>query len=108
MQSFYVVSASDQEELRKVVPHIYFDLDISKIYGGPFTKIHNIVVVQSRESEDKEFILYGDSIADAKAALSTKINFIGLTKYSADPIGLKNFCDENFLPYFNTCKEINL
>lgn len=108
IKNFYVISASDQKELKEILPNLYSELKSSYIFGGPVTKIKNIKMLQAKYKKNVNFIFYGDSVADAKAALSTNINFIGLIKYSADPDGLKNFCNKNNLIYFNTCSEINL
>lgn len=104
----YVVSASDQTELQKSLPKIYTSLSVNNIFGGPASKIENINKVISENPKASQFVLYGDSVADAKATIATKIDFIGLTRFSADPKGLSVFCMNNNLDLKETCSELAL
>lgn len=92
----YVVSASDQAELRNVLREKMKYFLEENIFGGPTSKVKNISNIL-RSHEPCETVLYGDSVQDAKAALATGIGFVGLMKYSADPIGLSEFCSQNGL-----------
>ena len=103
----YVVSASDQGELRELLPLRVNGIDPQKIYGGPTQKFQNIIEVADLV-EAKNITFYGDSVQDAKAAIQAGVTFIGLYKYSADPDSLKYFCKQNNLLIFKSCLEINL
>tara|TARA_B100000780_G_scaffold269647_1_gene228644 strand:- start:1103 stop:1741 length:639 start_codon:yes stop_codon:yes gene_type:complete len=101
INNLFVVSASDQEELRQVfsikLPHI----PIKNIFGGPESKSNNIKFILSKKNTNNA-ILYGDSLHDLEAANKCNINFFGLLKFSADPETLKNACIKNNYKYRNT------
>jgi len=99
--NIYIVSASDQDELREVLPTKLKVISKDQIFGGPEKKDKNISNILKSNNFDNA-ILYGDSIHDAKAAIKTKINFLGLLKYSADPLSLINFCKKYSLNYTDT------
>jgi phosphoglycolate phosphatase-like HAD superfamily hydrolase len=101
-ETMFVVSASEQAELRSLLPKYYSKLAKEKIYGGPVSKLENISHIKGCSDGSKSFLLIGDSVADARASLQSGIDFIGLLKYSADPAGLADYCRERNLPYFET------
>ena len=104
----YIVSASDEDELREILPNKISLFKKKNIYGGPRSKIQNIKTVLNKNnvSITSHVSFYGDAIQDAKASISTNINFFGLTKYSAAPKDLIKFCDKNSLKFFETCGDI--
>jgi phosphoglycolate phosphatase-like HAD superfamily hydrolase len=99
--SIYVVSASDQDELRDILPKKLCKIRKENIYGGPMGKIENINYIKSSLGV-KDYFFYGDSVQDARAALATEIEFIGLTNFSAAPHLLTNFCENNSLKYYES------
>lgn len=101
----WVVSASDQNELVHILPKKIPMIKKTHIYGGPKSKIENIKSI-IKNFKDCSFYFYGDSVQDARAALSSNINFIGLTKYSADPEMLSLFCVKNNQKFYTHCLEL--
>jgi phosphoglycolate phosphatase-like HAD superfamily hydrolase len=101
----YVVSASDQEELRNILPSKVSQISREKIFGGPSSKIENIQRVLGKHG-DLNAIFYGDAVQDAKVAIQSGINFIGLTEHSAAQQELMSFCDERYLKYYQHCLEV--
>ena len=101
-----VVSASDQSELRKILPSKIPGIAESNIFGGPASKNDNLSKVIS-QNRDQKIIFYGDAVQDAKAAMITGVFFIGLTQYGADPLALKTFCISHGLKYFLNCAEVD-
>lgn len=104
-KEIFVVSASDQNELKEVLPSHFANINISNVYGGPSTKIENIDFVLSR-CAGKSFVFYGDSVQDAKAAKHHGIGFIGLTKYASDAPGLIRFCADMDFNVFDDLNQV--
>jgi phosphoglycolate phosphatase-like HAD superfamily hydrolase len=98
----YVVSASSQSELRSVLPSRCPRLKSSHIFGGPLSKVENIKNVMRITGINKA-AFYGDSIHDAKAAITCRLKFYGLSKYSADKESLKDFCITKNLGLYSDC-----
>ena len=90
-QSIYVVSASDEIELKKILPSRIPAISPDNIYGGPTSKIANINRLK-KSIPCNQMMFYGDAIQDAMAAIATGIPFMGLSKYSADPCAFEEFC----------------
>lgn len=99
--NLFVVSASDQEELRQVFLKNLPYIPIKNIFGGPESKSNNIQFILSKKDTNNA-ILYGDSLHDLEAADKCNINFCGLLKFSADPETLKSACIKNNYKYRNT------
>ncbi|MFT4253718.1 MAG: HAD hydrolase-like protein [Caulobacter sp.] len=82
----YVVSGSDQEELRKVMQkrglYHYFD----DVFGSPAKKedhINNIISIHGIPDRERENIIFiGDAKADFDAARSTRVKFIYMHSFS--------------------------
>ena len=72
-EKIFVVSASDQIELRSILSNHFPNILPSNIFGGPSSKEENIGNILNNTSY-KEAILYGDSIHDARAANSITSN----------------------------------
>lgn len=101
----FVVSASDQAELRAVLPRRFEFLSETRVFGGPVKKSNHLVALAGRLGIEN-MTFYGDSVQDARAGLETGVRFVGLSKYSADPRGLRSFCEANDLACFNECLEL--
>lgn len=105
--NMFVVSASNQNELRNILPMRVPQISSDHIFGGPIKKAENLKrLVQEKGVEN--IVFYGDAVQDAKAAIQVGVAFVGLEKYSADPGAFRNYCLENNLIYFNSCAEIIL
>lgn len=92
---FFIVSGSDQDELRKVFK--YKDIDIfDEILGSPTKKainLRNLISSQNLSKEDTCYI--GDSVADIYAAKDNDLNFIGYTPYSNNKDSFIEECIRN-------------
>ena len=95
-EKVFIVSASDQCELRSFLPKKIKIIPEERIFGGPRSKLNNILDLK-KKFNDYNFIYYGDSINDAEASLKANINFIGLLKYSNSPTELQKFCTKKNL-----------
>lgn len=102
----FVVSASDQIELRSILPAKISQLEELDIFGGPKSKVENLLNIMDK-FKNKEIIFYGDSVQDAKASIESGVFFVGLTQYSADPKKLKNYCKLNNLLCLSNCHDVN-
>lgn len=101
----FVVSASDQSELRSLLPVKLTKIHSDYIYGGPTSKEENIKTVLDI-TKSKKIYFYGDSVQDAKAAINTDIHFLGLKKYSADQKSLEKFCNLNNLDCYEDLSKV--
>lgn len=97
----FVVSGSNQEELRAILPNRLNFIKSSMIFGGPTEKTKNVKKILDRSLKNNA-VLYGDSISDAKVAIEHDIDFIGLLNHSADKAALFKFCSSYNLKCFNS------
>ena len=104
-ENSFVVSASSQVELRAVLPVRVPSFSNERIFGGPVKKAENLKEI-AVEFGVGDMVFYGDAVQDAKAAMEVGVLFVGLAKFSADPMGLKRFCFDNGLICFDSCSEI--
>jgi len=98
-ENLYVVSASNQDELRLILPMKYSMLNVENIFGGPVSKNQNVKKI-SLSNKDKDILIYGDSIKDAEAAISNNIGFVGLTEFATSKDSLIKFCKNNNFVHF--------
>ena len=101
----FVVSASDESELRNILPSKIAVLKKQNIFGGPSSKIKNINKVIEIVGA-KNAIFYGDAVQDARASMDSGVKFLGLSKYSADPSYFELFCSENNLDCVSSFSEV--
>jgi len=106
-QSIYVVSASNEIELKTILPSRIPAISTDNIYGGPTSKIDNINRLL-RRIPCKQMMFYGDAIQDAKASIATGIPFIGLSKYSADSRAFEKFCVSENLNVVGHLNEVSI
>ena len=72
----FVVSGSDQEELREVFSKRGIASLFIAIYGSPFTKIENMNKVIAKVDAQKRGIFFGDSRSDLEAAEKFGLDFV--------------------------------
>ena len=101
----FVVSASDQSELRNILPSKIPALKKENIFGGPVSKLDNLNNVLKIVSSHSVFF-FGDSVQDAQASMSAGVDFLGLSKYAADPMALELFCVKNSLNCIGSLSEL--
>ena len=104
-QLIFVVSGSDQQELRQFLPSKNSLLTRDRIFGGPLSKVRNIQNIISN-CGTAEYFYYGDAVQDAKAARASGVNFVGLSKYSSAPRDLEDFCAKHSLQHYTDCSAI--
>lgn len=101
----WVVSASDQSELRVVLPKKLAFFEAETVLGGPTSKVDNLNLVIS-DNPNSHIYFYGDAIQDAKASLETEVDFVGLLKYATDPESMRLFCEANNLSVYDHCGDL--
>jgi phosphoglycolate phosphatase-like HAD superfamily hydrolase len=84
----YVVSGSDEGELREVLDVRGLSHYFAMIYGSPKTKVDNLRKVWSHRQatsgiEPRRVLFIGESEADLKAAVSAGADFMFMAAYSA-------------------------
>lgn len=104
-EDIFVVSASDQSELRSILPLRFPNILAINIFGGPTSKIDNIANILGDTSR-KNVVLYGDSIHDARAAKFHGIEFYGISQYAADADALCVFCGDHNMSVVENCMQI--
>ena len=72
----FVVSGSDEIELREVFSKRKIDSLFCAIYGSPFTKTQIMKNVISQVGQRKKGIFFGDSKSDLDAAMQFELTFI--------------------------------
>lgn len=97
--NMYIVSGSEQNELRYLCKELELESYFKIILGSPIHKndlVKNILKEENLDS--KECILIGDSINDYEAAIANSIDFYGYNNKSLKKINRKyiqkfdNFC----------------
>lgn len=83
----YVVSGSDESELRDVFAERSLIASFAAVYGSPATKVENIDRVRAHRRQngghDAERMLFvGDAEADMKAAEQGGADFVFVARYS--------------------------
>jgi HAD superfamily hydrolase (TIGR01549 family) len=76
--AMYIVSGSDQKELREICGAVGIDQYFQGIYGSPTPKnqlVRNIIEIEN--CKPSESILIGDSINDYEAAKANNLRFYG-------------------------------
>lgn len=106
-QPIFVVSASDQMELKSILPIRIPRLNSANIFGGPTKKEVNVKAILDIHGSEGA-VLYGDSVKDGLAAETNNIQFCGLTKYSADPESLISYCKKRKSDLFEHCLQVSL
>lgn len=82
----WVVSGSDQSELREVFRLRGLDNHFAEIYGSPTGKSINIQnIIESKSLEKSETCLIGDAAGDYQASEENGIDFIFCSGYSNTP-----------------------
>ena len=86
----YIVSATPQEELERIVKQKGISRYFSGVFGSPAKKIDHIIRILTENNLSPEDVLYvGDAINDWEAARKSGIRFIGRIK-PGDPNRFEN------------------
>ena len=102
----FVVSASDQAELRDVLPARYVGIGKEHIFGGPASKVHNLQQLKSAHPE-RDIKFFGDSHLDALAAAEAGVEFTGVCKFSAAPDLLIAECRRLSFRFVPTMRQVH-
>ena len=78
----YVVSASNEQEVRGVLRARKLATNFRAIYGSPATKVENLRRVLDDFHEGARVLFIGDASADADAASEVGVNFLFMSKHS--------------------------
>jgi len=87
-KNIYVVSAGEQNQVRRLIEFHQLPFLQENIYGSPKTKLSIFNFIKKQKSK-YEFFVYGDSLHDAECAFDIKANFVfikGFTKSSESQI----------------------
>ena len=99
----YVVSGGEQSQVRRILMNLKFNIDPKRIFGSPTSKeIHfrNIRIMH----QFSDTMTYGDSLLDAKCAISINSKF---TFVSQDSETNKKEIKNNLLVEFFSIKNFN-
>jgi phosphoglycolate phosphatase-like HAD superfamily hydrolase len=77
----FVVSGSDEKELRNVFRHHGIDAGFAEIFGSPTSKTEHVQRILPRNTTER-MLLVGDGRADLEAALAVDAHFIFLAEMS--------------------------
>ena len=96
--SMFIVSASDENELRYICRELELEHFFDAIHGSPRTKKNNIGdLIKLNNLKTNEIVLIGDSLNDYEAAVFNKIDFIGFNNPKL----------ENFAPYIKNFSNLD-
>lgn len=74
----YIVSGSDQEELRFLCGQLGIDQFFNRIHGSPTPKTKWVeTILQEEQHDPAKCILVGDSVNDREAAFDNQLHFMG-------------------------------
>jgi len=77
---YFIVSATPENELNKIISHKGIGHYFTKTYGSPVSKQENIInLLSTYKLEHTEAIYIGDSLNDFEACIKTKLLFVGVT-----------------------------
>lgn len=102
----YVVSGSEQNELRRVLEYKKLSKYFKGIYGSPLSKIENIDKISKYNSILGKNFFFGDSEADLNASKKFKFEFIYISQYS-DWINGIEYCQKNNYKVFKNFIDIS-
>ena len=99
-EKVFIVSASDEDSLKEVIREKIGEDFCSMVHGGPVKKVEHIqrLIVENTLQHP---VLFGDAKQDLDAARKCGIDFIGLSKYSAEQIVFEEYCAMHNYPCFD-------
>ena len=83
----FVVSGSDENELREVFSIRGIDYHFNHIYGSPANKVKNTGKVVKLMGEEKKGLFFGDSKTDFDAANKFGLDFVFISGFSEWDVG---------------------
>lgn len=95
----YIVSGSDQEELREVFTQRNLAKYFVDIFGSPTGKHTHCTHILSRYSSNTPAVFFGDGRQDHLAARDNEIEFIFISNYT-DMDDWREYCSEHEIRHF--------
>jgi HAD superfamily hydrolase (TIGR01549 family) len=102
----YVSSGSDENELKEVLSVRNLRKYFSGIYGSPKSKSECTSIILHKHP-DKRAVFIGDSLADLRAAREHKIDFIYMSKFTAQTGDAEILCRDNAALNICTLEELS-
>ena len=102
----YIVSGSDEDELKEIFKYRNLDKYFKQIYGSPKTKIDNISEILSNNL-NLQFTMIGDAYSDYIAAKENGIKFIYYKKYSVDHKIVNNLIKDKNIHELTCWRDLN-
>ena len=99
----YVVSGGEQSQVRRILMNLKFNIDPKRIFGSPTSKVNHFKNIR-KKYQFSDAMTYGDSLLDAKCAISINSKF---TFVSQDSETNKKEIQNNLLFKFFTIKNFN-
>ena len=103
--SCYVISGSEQNELRNVLKYKKLDKYFKGIYGSPLNKIENINLALDHRPPKKNDIFFGDAKSDMIAAIKSNLKFIYLSECS-DWVEGREICNKYSYKIYKNFDEV--
>lgn len=98
----YVVSGGEQSQVRRILMNLKFNIDPKRIFGSPTSKVNHFINIRKKH-QLSEAMTYGDSLLDAKCAISINSKFTFISQDSEtnnkeikNNLSLKFFTLKNF------------
>jgi phosphoglycolate phosphatase-like HAD superfamily hydrolase len=109
--NLYVVSGSDQEELRSIFHRRNLAEHFVSVFGSPRTKIENIDLVLKSHHEafgvmPRNVLFVGDAVADLDAAVATGCSFAFMAPYSTVKDVMLHRAKEEGFPVIQDLREL--
>ena len=101
--TIYVVSGGEQSQVRRILMNLKFNIDRERVFGSPTNKFNHFKNIRNKH-QFIDAMTYGDSLLDAKCAISINSKF---TFVSQDSDTSKKEITNNLLLKFFTIKNFN-
>lgn len=105
-KDLYVVSGSEEIQLRNAFSAKSLDNYFVSIYGSPASKVENLQKVLKQISKMCTPLFIGDALTDLKASKQVGIDFAFFSKHSLDYDGMIEHCHINGYPVVNEILEL--
>ena len=103
----YVVSGSDEKELRRIFETRNIDHFFTSIYGSPNNKVENLKKIESLRGPLNNGLIFGDSKSDMLAAEYYNLDFIYIYEKSEWSTGKSDSSIKNYPQYLNFFELLN-
>jgi len=101
--TIYVVSGGEQSQVRRILMNLKFNIDRERVFGSPTNKFNHFKNIRNKH-QFSDAMTYGDSLLDAKCAISIKSEFTFV--YEDSDISRKDL-EDNISLEFSSIKNFN-